>query len=130
MPHVVIDYSRNLEGRVAMPRLLSAIRDAMVATGIFPRAGIRVRAVAADHVLIADGNPGHAYLDIVVRIGAGRDGAAKVRALEAVHQAVLGAVGPAMDDTSLMLSVELREIDAILSAKTSSIRRFLPEGQA
>lgn len=126
MPHVLIDYSRNLEGRVEMPRLLAAIRDAMVATGVFPQAGIRLRAVAVDHVLMADGNPDHAYLDIVLRIGAGRDAAAKRRALEAVFAAAETVVAPAMAASSLMLSMELREIDAELSRKTSSIRRYLP----
>ncbi len=130
MPHVLIDYSRNLEGRVAMPRLLAAIRDAMAATGIFPLAGIRVRAVAVDHVLIADGNPDHAYLDVILRLGAGRDAAAKARALQAVFAAVEAEVAGAMETSSVMLSMELREIDAALSRKTSSIRRYLPEARA
>lgn len=130
MPHVLIDHSRNLADRVDIPRLLAVIRDAMLATGVFPLAGIRVRAVPVDHVLIADGNPDHAYLDIVLRVGAGRDAATKARALEAVFAAVEAEVAPAMTTSSVMLSMELREIDAALSRKTSSIRRYLPGDRA
>ena len=127
MPHFLIDYSANLEDRLDLPGLLVAIRDAAVATGVFPLAGIRVRAVRVDHVLMADGNPDHAYLDVAIRIGAGRDLATKQRALAAVFAAVEAHVQPVMERSSLMLSMELREIDEALSKKTSSIRKYLGE---
>ena len=127
MPHFLIDYSANLEDRLDLPGLLVAIRDAAVATGVFPLAGIRVRAVRVDHVLMADGNPDHAYLDVAIRIGAGRDLATKQRALSAVFAAVEAYVQPVMERSSLMLSMELREIDEALSKKTSSIRKYLGE---
>lgn len=127
MPHFLIDYSANLEDRLDLPGLLVAIRDAAVATGVFPLAGIRVRAVRVDHVLMADGNPDHAYLDVAIRIGAGRDLATKQRALAAVFAAVEAYVQPVMERSSLMLSMELREIDEALSKKTSSIRKYLGE---
>lgn len=128
MPHIVVDYSRNLEDRISLPGLLACLRDAAVATGIFPLAGIRVRAIAADHVLVADGAPGHAYLDITVKVGAGRDGATLKAAKDALFAAAEAFCRGAMDGTSLMLSMELRVIDPDLSDKTSSIRRYLPGG--
>ena len=59
MPHFHLDYSRNLESLLDMPALLVCLRDAAVATGVFPLAGIRIRAVAVDHVIMADGATGH-----------------------------------------------------------------------
>lgn len=125
MPHIHVDYSRNLEDRLDLPGLLVALRDAAVATGTFPLAGIRVRATAADLVLVADGQPGHAYLDITIRIGAGRDAATRKAAIDALFAAAEAYCRPAMDQTSLMLSMELRDIDAEVSNKSSSIRRYL-----
>lgn len=126
MPHILIDYSANLETRLDMAGLCHALRDAAVATGVFPLAGIRVRAVRVDHMVMADGNPDHAYLDIALRIGQGRDAESRGRALDAIFAAVEGFVGPVMASSSLMLSMELREIVAEFSRKSSSIRRYLP----
>lgn len=128
MPHFHLDYSRNLEDRLDIAALLVCLRDAAAATGVFPLAGIRIRAVAADHVLMADGNPDHAFLDVAIRIGAGRDAPTKQVALEAVYKAIEAFCLPVMETSSFMLSMELREIDAGLSRKSSSIRRYLPKG--
>ncbi len=125
MPHFHLDYSRNLEARLNLPALLVCIRDAAVATGVFPLAGIRIRAVGVDHVLMADGNPDHAFVDMTIRIGAGRDEATKQRALATVGTAVETFCRPIMEACSFMLSMELREIDGDLSRKSSSIRKFL-----
>lgn len=126
MPHLSIEYSRNLEARLDMPGLLVALRDAAVATGVFPPAGIRVRAFAADHVLIADGQPGHAFIDISVRLRGGRSAADKARATAAIFAAAEAFCAADLAQNSLMLSLEMRDIDPALSPKTSSIRRFLP----
>ena len=80
MPHLSIQYSRNLEERLDMPGLLRVLRDAAVETGVFPPAGIRVRAFAADHVLIADGDPRHGFIDISIRLRGGRSPQDKARA--------------------------------------------------
>lgn len=127
MPHILLDYSANLEDRLDMAGLCLALRDAAVATGIFPLAGIRIRALRVDHVVMADGDARHAYLDIIARIGQGRDAATRARALDAVFAAAEAFVKPVMDASSLMLSMELREIDATFSRKSSSIRRHLPQ---
>ena len=94
--------------------------------GVFPPAGIRVRAFAANHVVIADGDPGHSFIDITIRLGAGRDAAAKTRATDAVFDAARAFTADVMASVPFMLSLELREIDADYSRKASSIRDYLP----
>ncbi len=56
MPHFKIDYSANLETHVDMAGLCQHIRATAAGIETFPMAGIRVRAVRADHYAIADGN--------------------------------------------------------------------------
>ncbi len=126
MPHIQIDYSANLEARLDIAGLCLALRDAAVATGILPLAGIRVRAIRADHVVIADGNPDHAFLDISVRLRGGRPEAAKARATAKIFAAAEAFCAEVMATSSLMLSLEMRDIDPALSPKASSIRRYLP----
>ena len=125
MPHIHIDYSPNLDQRLDMVALCRVLRDAAVETGVLPLAGIRVRATPAAHVVIADGNPDHAYLDISLRLRAGRSADDKRRVTQHIFAAAEGFCAEAMAQSSLMLSFELREIDPDLSPKTSSIRRYL-----
>lgn len=125
MPHIHLDYSQNLASRLDISGLAAALRDAAMSTGVFPLAGLRIRAITADHTLVADGNPDHAYLDVIIRIGAGRDQATKTRAIDAIFAAAARYCQPTMDSSSFMLSMELREIDAQLTRKSSSIRKYL-----
>lgn len=74
MPHVQIDCSANLAA------LCRALHDAAVEAGVFPLAGVRLRAMACDHWVIADGDPQHAVPDISVRLRGGRPDAVKARA--------------------------------------------------
>lgn len=127
MPHLSIEYSRNLDTRLDMPGFLHVLRDAAVATGVFPPAGIRVRAFAADHVLIADGDPRHGFIDISIRLRGGRSPEDKARATAAIFAAAEAFCAEDLVANSLMLSLEMRDIDPGLSPKTSSIRRFLPK---
>jgi 5-carboxymethyl-2-hydroxymuconate isomerase len=126
MPHIQIDYSANLESRLDIAGLCRVLRDAAVETGALPLAGLRVRATACTHVVIADGQPDHAFLDISVRLRAGRPQAVKVAATAHIFAAAEAFCADVLATSSFMLSFELRDIDADLSPKTSSIRRYLP----
>ncbi len=128
MAHFHIDYSANLEDRIDIAGLCRVVRDAALETGIFPIAGVRVRALRADYVIMADGNPNHAYLDLSVRLRGGRSPQAKTRATAHIFVAIEAYCAKALEESSLMLSMEMRDIDPDLSPKTSSSRRFLSEG--
>ena len=126
MPHVQIDYSQNLEARLDIAALCRVLRDAAVGSGVLPLAGVRVRATAATHAVIADGNPDHAFLDISVRLRAGRSPEDKARATDLIFAAAEAFCAAVLASSSFMLSFEMRDIDPALSPKTSSIRRYLP----
>ena len=127
MPHFHIDYSPNLEPRLDIAALCQVVAQAAAETGVFPIAGIRVRATACTHVVMADGNPEHAFLDLSVRLRAGRTDAAKQVATDAIFAAMEAFCAPVMESSSFMLSMEMRDIDPALSPKASSIRKYLPE---
>ena len=44
----------------------------MLSSGVFPLAGIRVRAFAADHAVVADQLPDNGFVDMILRMGEGR----------------------------------------------------------
>jgi 5-carboxymethyl-2-hydroxymuconate isomerase len=126
MPHFHIDYSPNLEERVDIAGFCEVVRVAAVETGLFPLAGIRIRALKADHVVMADGNPDHAYIDLSVRLRAGRAPDAKKQAMAHIFAAAEAFCAEALANSSVMLSCEMRDIDPELSPKVSSIRRYIP----
>lgn len=127
MPHFSIEYSANLEEMVDISALCDHLRCAAIETGVFPMPGVRVRAVCATHVSIADGDPKHAFLDLSIRLRAGRTPDEKSRATQAVFDALKTFMAPALERHSIALSVEMRDIDPNLSPKTGTIRNHLSE---
>lgn len=125
MAHFSIDYSPNLESVVDWPAFCDLLRTQAIATGVFPMAGIRVRAFAANHVSIADGDPKHGYIDISVRLREGRDLDTRKQATAALFAAAEAFLKPIMETRSLALSMEMRDIDADLAPKTGTIRDHL-----
>ena len=125
MPHLMIDYSANVEPDVDMGALCDTLRDVAASIDEFPLAGVKVRAVRVDHYSIADGNPEHGFIDISVRIREGRDMETKQNAAQKIFDAANEFVADLMQRQSLALSLELRDIDSALSPKSGSIRKYL-----
>ena len=125
MPHLMIDYSANVEPDVDLGGLCNTLRDVAASIDAFPLAGVKVRGVRVDHYAIADGNPEHGFIDISVRIREGRDMETKQNAAQKIFEAANEFVADVMQRRSLALSLELRDIDAALSPKSGSIRKYL-----
>ncbi len=127
MPHFQIDYSGNLDAVVDIGALCETIRAAAARIAAFPTAGIRVRAVRVDHWAMADGNPKHGFIDLSVRLRAGRSEDVKKDAIARVFAALKDFMAPAMQTRSIALSAEMRDIDADLSPKFGTVRDHLED---
>jgi 5-carboxymethyl-2-hydroxymuconate isomerase len=121
MPHFTIEYSKNLEDQVDISRLCAEVLRAALATGVFEVGAVRVRAIACSHYAIADRQPGNGFIDVSLRMGAGRELALKQRVGEAVFAAMADFLAPQSKSKHFALSFEIREIDAALSWKKNSI---------
>jgi len=127
MPHFQIEYSANLDAIVDMAQLCEVIRAEAATIAAFPMPGIRVRATRVDHYAIADGNPKHGFIDLVVRIREGRTDDVKQDAIQRIFDVTKAFLMPAMSTHSIALSAELRDIDADLSPKFGTIRDYLED---
>ncbi|MEX0350735.1 MAG: 5-carboxymethyl-2-hydroxymuconate Delta-isomerase [Paracoccaceae bacterium] len=125
MPHLSIEYSANLEDRVDISGLCEHLRQSAAGIEAFPLAGLRVRALRADHFAIADGDPKHGFVDISVRLRAGRPIEVRKAAADVLFRAAEDFLTPDMAQHSLALSLEIRDIDPDLSPKTGTIRDHL-----
>ena len=127
MPHFIIEYSANVEKYVNMSDLCEHIRATAVQIDAFPMPGVRVRAIKVEHYAIADGGSNHGFVDISVRLRAGRTPDVKRAATQAIFEAAKTFLDPALSNHSLALSFEMRDIDPELSPKCGSIRDHLKE---
>ena len=73
MPHIIIEYSDNLEKRINLEELIEIAHATAVDTEVFPLGGLRVRAARREHYKIADGHPDNGFIHIELKIGPGRD---------------------------------------------------------
>ena len=112
MPHIVVDYSANLEADIAPMRLVEAVHAAALAQPIFESIGVRTRAARREHFAVADGDPSHAFIAVTARIGPGRSEQARKAASEAIMAALFAAVEAIYQTRGLVLSVEVTELDA------------------
>src|ERR1700755_3500397 len=106
MPHFPIEYSANLDARVDMAKVVEVVRKAAVETGIFPLGGIRVRAIRCEHYAISDGNLNLGFLDMVLRLGEGRDLATRKKAGEHVFEALSAYLDPVFAQSKFALSFD------------------------
>jgi 5-carboxymethyl-2-hydroxymuconate isomerase len=121
MPHFTIEYSANLDKRLDMAAVVEVVRKAAVETGIFPLGGIRVRALRCEHYAIADGNPQHGFLDMVLRLGEGRDLAARKKAGDHVFKALSAHLDPVFAAHKFALSFDMQINDKETSWKRNNI---------
>jgi 5-carboxymethyl-2-hydroxymuconate isomerase len=127
MPHIVFEYSANLDGAVDMAAFCETLRVAGIETGVFPLAGIRVRAIRCDAYAIADADPANAFIDISVRLRAGRDPDTRRRVAAEIFAAAERFLAHLFDAQRLALSLELRDIDPDVSPKRNAIRQRMAE---
>ena len=127
MAHFTLEYSSNMESVTNIAELCDVIRRAAIQTGIFALAGIRVRALRAEHVSIADGDPHHGFIDISVRLRAGRDLEARKAATAAIFNSAEEFLAPVLKTHPIALSLEMRDIDPELSPKLNTIRNHIKE---
>jgi 5-carboxymethyl-2-hydroxymuconate isomerase len=125
MPHFTIEYSANLDARVDMGKVVEVVRKAAIETGIFPLGGIRVRAVRCEHYAIADGNPHLGFLDMVLRLGEGRDLATRRQAGEHIFKALSAYLDPVFAETKFALSFDMQINDKDTSWKRNNIHDAL-----
>lgn len=125
MPHFTIEYSANLDGRVDMAAVVELVRKEAVATGIFPLGGIRVRAIRCEHYAIANGDKQFGFLDMVLRLGEGRDLATRQKAGDHIFKALSAYLDPVFANSKFALSFDMQINDKETSWKRNNIHEAL-----
>lgn len=113
MPHLIIDYTGNLDAQCDMPALCAALARTLVefrdADGqlVFPLHGTRVLAYPAPHHAVADGAPERVFIYLNLRITAGRSAALVTAAGEALLAQVRTHVAPLLERGTLRATLHI-----------------------
>jgi 5-carboxymethyl-2-hydroxymuconate isomerase len=121
MPHFSIEYSSNLEGKVDMQRFCDVVHETLSGCGLFELGALRVRAFRCDAYAIADRLAKNGFVDMSLRMGAGRNAQDRERAGQAIFDAAANFFQPLLADPHFALSLEIREIDPVLSWKRNAM---------
>lgn len=121
MAHAIVEWTANLEGEADIKGLLELIAEMMRASGIFPWGGIRVRGIRLEDYIIADGLADDAFINITVKLGAGRDAMVKREFFTALFVAVKAHCAALFAERYLALSLYVEETDEAGSFKHNNI---------
>ncbi|MAH87215.1 MAG: 5-carboxymethyl-2-hydroxymuconate isomerase [Kiloniella sp.] len=121
MPHLSIQYSGQLDQSYDMQALCDQLGKVMTETGIFPRAGVRVRAFPARYETVADRHPENAFVAMQAYVGAGRTLEDKQRAGNQIYAVAESFFADRLAGGHFLLSFEIFENDPALSWKRNTI---------
>ena len=115
MPHCVILYTPNLEGKADVGGLCRKLADRMLTVldesgkQVFPTGGTRVLAYPAAHYAVADGKGDYAFLYVNIRMGAGRSEAVKKKAGDQLMDVVKAHCAPFFDQSLVGITLQIDE---------------------
>ena len=125
MPHLLIEYSANLEPALDIPALVAAVHSAALETGVFPIGGLRTRAARRDVFRIADGHADNGFIHIQARIGSGRPPEVRQRAAEQIFARLKAMTATHFAVHPLGLTLEIVEIDPTGSLKHNNLHEVV-----
>lgn len=125
MPHLIVEYSANLETRFDRDGLLDRLHAVALETGLFPIGGVRIRAYRAEHYRIADCAPDNAFVHVTAMVGSGRSLEKRKAASEQIFAALCEALAPLQEASPLAISFNMQEFDPVLNFKKNNLHEFV-----
>ena len=125
MPHLIVEYSANIEDQIALDALLDKLHACALGTGVFPIGGLRVRAHRADAYRIADKAPDNGFVHVTAIIGHGRPLDVQQRAGEELLAALTEHLEPLYERSPLAISLNIQESHPVLNFKKNNLHEHV-----
>ena len=124
MAHATVEWTSNLNGDADISGLLELLAAAMRNSGgVFPWGGIRVRAIRLDDYVIADGKADDAFVNVTVKMAAGRSAEFKKTFFTNLFEQIKAHFAELYARRSLALSLYIEEADEANSFKHNNIHQ-------
>lgn len=130
MAHFILEYSANLDGRIDFSDMFTAFHDYAVASGVFPLAGIRSRAIRCTDYRIADGREEYGFVHMTVKMGHGRDLETRREVAAKFFEILCEKMKVITDSGYCQISFELKELEAELKFNKNNIHDLLKSESA
>ena len=125
MPHLIVEYSANIEERIALDALLDKLHTCALGTGVFPLGGLRIRAHRVDAYRIADKAPDNGFVHLTALIGHGRPLDVQQRAAEELFQVLTKHLETLYAKSPLALSLNVQEFHPVLNFKKNNLHEYV-----
>lgn len=116
MPHLTLEYTRNLAPEFDAGEVLMSLNRALIASGQFQEADIKSRAAVLDAFLVGSARGGRAFVHAKLSLLSGRSAAVK-RELSDALLAALSRACSSRAGLEVQLSVEIADLDRDSYAK-------------
>jgi 5-carboxymethyl-2-hydroxymuconate isomerase len=112
MAHFIYEYSANLPAeQLNLSALMEKMHTAASASGIFPLAGIRSRAIRCEEFRVGEGNADYGFVNLSMKVGRGRDLDTRMAIGQTLFDILLEHLQPVMATRGLAVSFEMRELE-------------------
>lgn len=125
MPHLIVEYSANVEAQIDLEKLLDKLHASAVESGMFPLGGIRVRAYRAEHYRVADCDPDNGYVHVTAIVGHGRPLDLRERVSRQIFATLTEHLESLFAETPLAISFNMREFDPVLNLKKNNLHEYV-----
>ncbi|MPZ57679.1 MAG: 5-carboxymethyl-2-hydroxymuconate isomerase [Rhizobiales bacterium] len=125
MPHIIVEYSANIEERARIDGLLKVLHEAAFSTGVAELAGFRTRAERRDQYRVADADPVNCFVAITIRVARGRSAEDLKNLLETVTAAATSYLEPVFAAAPISFSCEVQEIVPEMRINKSNVRNWM-----
>jgi 5-carboxymethyl-2-hydroxymuconate isomerase len=127
MPHVIIEYSANLENQIDILEMVETIHNAALKTGVFELAAVRTRAERREYYAIADSHRDNAFVAIWVRVAPGRPAETRQRLGKEIFDAACEFLEEVYGKTPIGISLEVNEIDNTAAFRKNNLHQIVKE---
>ena len=121
MPHLIVEYSANLENEIDILDLVHKVHQTAVATGEFDINNVRTRAERRDYYVIADGHKDNAFVSVWVHILQGRSPETRKNLGNTIFDAVCKYLENLSATTPIVISLAVQEIDPAVTFRKSNL---------
>jgi 5-carboxymethyl-2-hydroxymuconate isomerase len=130
MPHLIIEYSANLEQQIALDELLDKLYASALESGVFPLGGLRIRARCVERYRIADCHPDNGFVHMTAMIGHGRPLDVRRRVGEQLFATLTQHLEALYRRAPLAISFNIREFHPDLNFKQNNLHRYVEQRRA
>ncbi len=122
MPHLIYEYTYNLKAEGDIPGLLRKTNQVVLDQGgVFPKGGIRSRAICLADYCVADGSADDAFVHLTFKMGAGRTAEEKQKVGDELFAMLKAHFADIFARRGLALSMEIVEFSEAGTWKHNNI---------